>query len=120
MKIKWIQIGIKTPREALQDFKDAFKKGQKAEKKEGLFFESVRALRSFLTPKRIELIKIIHHERPASAYALAKKVERDLKSVMTDLRILKSLGLIDLQKDKEVEVLHPMVDYDALRVEIAV
>jgi len=121
MKIKHITIGIKTVKEGLNEFKEAYKKTllrKKAEKKEGLFFESVTALRSFLTPKRVELLRTIHRENPRSAYALAKLVHRDVKSVVTDLSILKSFGLLVLEEEENH--IRPWVDYDALRVEIAV
>ena len=85
------------------------------------FFENINAFRSFITSKRIELIRVIHHQKPDSAYELAKIVGRDVKSVMTDLTVLKSLGLLELEKEeKHRERVKPFVDYDSLQVEIAV
>ena len=124
MEIKKIKIGIKSTEQALQEFAETFKKvqrGEKADKKEGVFFENINALRSFITSKRIELIRVIHHQKPDSAYELAKIVGRDVKSVMTDLTVLKSLGLLELEKEeKHRERVKPFVDYDSLQVEIAV
>ena len=108
MEIKKIKIGIKSTEQALQEFAETFKKvqrGEKADKKEGVFFENISALRAFITPKRIELIRAIHQQKPESAYELAKFVNRDLKSVMTDLMVLKSLGLLELKKEEEQKVL---------------
>ncbi len=121
MEIKKIKIGIKTKEELFKDFTKTFKRAQQgefAEKKEGVFFENVAALRAFITPRRIELIRVIHQEKPQSAYKLAKLVHRDVKSVMTDLNVLESLGLVKL--NKEEEKVQPFVDYDSLQVEIAV
>lgn len=121
MEIKKIKIGIKSEEQLFKDFAETFKKaqrGEQGEKKEGLFFENVTALRAFITPRRIELIRVIHRENPHSAYELAALVHRDLKSVMTDLTVLESLGLIELEKEEEK--VHPLVDYDLLQVEIAV
>lgn len=124
MNIKKIKIGIKSAEQAFGDFAQTFHaavKGEKVEKKEGVFFENIAGLRAFITPRRIELIRAIHHEKPASAYELAKSVQRDVKSVMTDLVVLESLGLVELEKDNEQrEKIKPLVDYDTLQVEIAV
>lgn len=121
MEIKKIKMGIKSQEQLFKDFAATFKQAQQegpVEKKEGVFFENVAALRAFITPRRIELIRAIHHQKPESAYELAKLVDRDVKSVMTDLGVLESLGLVELQK--EAEKIHPLVEYDAVQVEIAV
>ncbi len=125
MEIKKIKIGIKTAEEGLRDFAETFQKalkGEKVAKKEGVYFESVEALRTFITPRRIELIRAIHQQKPSSAYELAKMVDRDVKSVMTDLAALKSLGLVTLNMEKENKrgKVHPLVEYDMVQVEIAV
>lgn len=124
MEIKKIKIGIKTEKEALNEFAQAYKqatKGEAIEKKKGVFFESIEAVRKFMTPKRIELIRVIHHTKPASAYGLAKAVQRDVKSVMHDLRILKTVGLVTLKKEEtNREKIRPLVEYDSVQVEIAV
>lgn len=124
MEIKKINIGIKSEEQLFKNFAATFKKaqlGEKIEKKKGIFFENISALRAFITPKRIELIRVIHHQKPESAYKLAKLVERDIKSVMTDLTILESLGLLELRREeKDREKVRPFVGYDSLQVEIAV
>lgn len=121
MEIKKIKIGIKTQEQLFKDFAETFKKaqqGERLEKKEGVFFENVAALRAFITPRRIELIRAIHQMKPQSAYELAQLVKRDVKSVMTDLAVLESLGLVELRKEEEK--VQPLVEYDSLQVEIAV
>jgi len=100
----------------------AMNKGQApGEIEESLSFESVEAFRKILTPKRIELLKIIRHERPSSIYALAKLARRDLKNVRDDIALLKNLGLVDLKSDRNVRaVVIPRVNYDELKVAIAI
>ena len=124
MEIKKIKIGIKTEQEALKEFAHCFKqaaKGEAIEKKKGVFFESVEAVRKFMTPKRIELIRVIHRQKPASAYELAKIVGRDVKSVMHDLLVLKTVGFVTLKKEEtNREKIRPFVEYDAVQIEIAV
>ena len=88
---------------------------------ESLSFESLEAFRKILTPKRIELLRLIRHERPSSIYALAKLARRDLKNVRDDIALLKNLGLVDLKSDRNVRaVVIPRVDYDELKVSIAI
>ena len=124
MNIKKIKIGIKSQQQALKEFETAYtavQKGMKVKEPEGIYFENIKALRTFITPRRIELLSAIHRQKPESVYELAKLVKREVKSVMTDLTLLKSLGLLHLKKEKkEREHTKPFVDYDSLQVEIAV
>ena len=88
---------------------------------ESLSFESLEAFRKILTPKRMELLKLIRHEKPSSLYALAKLARRDLKNVRDDIALLKKLGLVDLRSDRNVRaVVIPRVNYDELKVAIAI
>ena len=88
---------------------------------ENLSFESLEAFRKILTPKRMELLRLIRHEKPASLYALAKLARRDLKNVRDDIALLKKLGLVDLRSDRNVRaVVIPTVNYDELKVAIAI
>ena len=88
---------------------------------ESLSFESLEAFRKILTPKRIELLKIIKHERPASIYELAKLAHRDIKNVREDIALLKALDLVDLKTDRRIRtVVIPRVSYDELKVAIAI
>jgi len=88
---------------------------------ENLSFESLEAFRKILTPKRMELLRLIRHERPSSLYALAKLARRDLKNVRDDIALLKKLGLVDLRSDRNVRaVVIPRVNYDELKVAIAI
>ena len=88
---------------------------------ENLSFESLEAFRKILTPKRMELLRLIRHERPASLYALAKLARRDLKNVRDDITLLKKLGLVNLHSGRNVRaVVIPRVNYDELKVAIAI
>ncbi len=96
-------------------------KGESPSTEEKVDCENVEALRSFITFKRIELLKIINKQKPNSIYELASLVHRDLKSVMTDLTILASLGLVELKKEnKSREKIHPVVNYDRIQIEIVI
>ena len=122
MRVKNIRIGIKSIKESLDEFKDYWKKienGEKVEKKEALYFESISALRSVLTAKRIELLRAIAEHKPKSIYELAKILNRDIKNVNDDIKLLSELGLLELKRSKtNKEKLEPVVGYDKIMIEI--
>ncbi|WP_025209111.1 HVO_A0114 family putative DNA-binding protein [Hippea sp. KM1] len=122
MRVKNIKIGIKSTEDSLNEFKDYWKKiekGEEVERKEALYFESLNALRSVLTTKRIELLKAIAKHKPKSIYELSKIVNRDLKNVNEDVKLLSELGLLELKKSKtDKERTKPVIEYDRIMIEI--
>jgi len=121
MKVKI--IGIKSKDEFFKDTHDflaKLDKGGKARKSEGVYFDSLETLRRVLTPKRLEIIRIIRKEKPVSIYALAKKLGRNLKNVTQDLGYLENVGLVELKKTHGSRGLKPLADYDKIQFEIAV
>ena len=90
-------------------------------KEDSISFQSLDQLRKFLTPKRIELLRMIRHKKPGSMYELAKLVGRTPENVNTDVKFLKHLGFVETTRIKEVrKKLVPQVDYDKMILEIAV
>lgn len=59
-------------------------------------FASIEAVRNVLTRERLALLRAIKGHRPGSIYELAKVVDRNLKSVQTDLKVLEEHGLVRL------------------------
>ena len=124
MKIKKIAIGIKGLKESLEDFATAWKKieaGQQVKKQEGLYFESIDTMRAILTNKRLLILKTIKEKEPNSIYELAKILERDIKNINQDLKLLADVGLVVLEKmDKDKKRIVPHVDYSKILLEIPV
>jgi predicted transcriptional regulator len=124
MKIKKIAIGIKGLKESLEDFATAWKKieaGQEVKKQEGLYFESIDAMRAILTNKRLLILKTIKEKEPNSIYELAKILGRDLKNINQDLKLLADVGLVILEKmDEDKKRVVPHVDYSKILLEIPV
>ncbi len=124
MKVKNIRITIKDRMQVLNEFAEALskaRKGEPIEKRNELSFRSMETLRSILTEKRIELLKTIKHKNPDSLYELAQLVNRDLKSVNTDIKVLSSLGLLSFEKEASGrKKMKPIVEFDKLNVEIVV
>ncbi len=88
-----------------------------------LYFTSLEELRQVLTDRRLELLRLIHKERPDSIKALATLAGRDLKHVNADVHLLACLGLLDLTEEKTGPQRRgrkpPRVPYAAVSVEIA-
>lgn len=124
MKIKNVKVEIKPLNDVLKDaakIMGKIKQGKIVRQKKGLSFGSVESFREFFTPRRLELLRVIKHKHPKSIYELTKLVDRDFKSVVTDIKILEKYGMIDTKKVsiKGGYKLMPIFDYDKLIVDIA-
>ena len=123
MKVKNVVIEMRSVKSVLHEagqIMERLRKGEKVEPKFGVGFENVEAFRKVMTDKRMELLRVIKAKSPDSIYGLAKIVGRDLKSVNTDISVLKDMGLVSLEKEpNERRRVRPVVDFDKLNVEIA-
>ena len=126
MKIKNITVEIKPIKDVLKEAAEVMGKIKKEKHimpKKGLSFGNVESFREFFTPKRIELLQVIKHRQPKSIYALAKLTNREIKSVVMDIKILEKYNLIDTKKisakGKTGYKVRPIFDYDKLTVDIA-
>lgn len=103
MKIRKLKIGIRDFDESLDDAAKtarAVSAGKKVKAKgHRLFFTSPEALRRFLTPKRLELIRLIRKRQPNSINELAALARRDFKKVYEDVMSLTETGLLDLKNN---------------------
>jgi predicted transcriptional regulator len=124
MKVKNVTVEVKPLKDVLKDAAKVMtklKNGKAVKPKNGLSFGSVEDFRSFFTPKRMELLRVIRHKNPGSIYELAKIADRDFKAVVTDIKILEKYGLIDTKKVnvKGGYKVKPIFNYDRLSVDIA-
>lgn len=125
MKIRDVQKIVIEPKE--QSFRRAaeafekLRKGEHVTPSRTLGFSDVVAFRKFFTERRIEMLHAIRQKQPESVYELAKLLNRDLKSVNTDLAVLKRLDLVQLEKRKlgRTRVI-PRVLFDKMQVNIAI
>ena len=103
MKAKKIKVGIRSTEEVLSEAAATMKAvaaGQMVRpKRRRLFFTSPDALRRFLTPKRIDLIRLIRQHHPASIHELATLAQRDFKRVYEDVQTLAEPGLVELSQE---------------------
>lgn len=84
-------------------------------------FQSLDQLRKFLTPKRLELLRVIRHKKPSSMYELAKLVGRTPENVNTDIKFLEQLGFVEVDRIHDIRKKSvPEVTYDKMMLEITV
>jgi len=82
---------------------------------DSISFKSLDQFRKIMTPKRLELLKTIRHQKPDSIYALAKLVKRTPENVNTDIKFLKQLGFVQVTKVKDKRKKSvPRVNYDKI------
>lgn len=124
MRVKRVKIGIKSLDDVLDDAKEAMKKlelGEKVKPEKGLYFESIEGFRKALTPRRLELLRLIREKQPGSIQELSRLAKRNIKSVVTDIDILEDLGLVGMKRKKEGRrESTPTVNYNKINLEIAV
>lgn len=124
MKVRNIKISVKSDKELFNEVKEVWGKlerGEKVQKHEGISFENLEAMRKVLTEERLRILKTIKREHPASIYALAKILKRDVKNTFDDVQFLAEAGLIELKKIKDGRnKTTPIVNYDKILLEIPV
>lgn len=124
MNIKHMRLVVKNKEKVADEFRKTLshlRKGDEIAQHHEVSFETIGALRKVVTPKRLELLHMIKQHSPQSIYELAKLVNRDIKSVNTDIKILADLDMISLEEHQEErKKVKPTVSFDKLNVEIAI
>jgi len=125
MKIKNVRLEIQAEGEFISEVKRDLKKiakGESVKNRSTISFESLKAMRKFITDERLKILKIIKKYHPCSIYELAKILKRDTKNVSDDVHYLAELGLIEIEKGKSNgrEKTTPVVNYDKILLEIPV
>ncbi len=123
MKVKKIKLALEEVKHVSKGAgnSETSKKEIEAAQDKNLSFEDIKEFRKAITPKRIELLHITRKMKPKSINELVRLLERDVKSVLTDIHLLENLGLIYLNRNTEgrKEVI-PIVDYGMINLEIVV
>jgi predicted transcriptional regulator len=124
MKIKRLKVGVRPLEEGLHEFGQTLKAiqaGKRLQKRVGVYFVSVEAMRQVLTESRLALLHLVRTRQPKSISALAKLARRDFKNVYADLKLLAGLGLVHLEPgDRDRGQIIPTVEYERIQLEIAV
>jgi predicted transcriptional regulator len=102
---KTLTIRISSLDQGLKRFRETYKAGEAGRsvtRRAGVYFTSLEAARNLLTPSRLALLRAVRTRRPGSIYELAKIVDRDLKNVQDDLRLLERYGLVRMSRGRSI------------------
>lgn len=107
-----VTIGVST----LNQTKDRMRRAFRGEK-QGAFisFESLERLWKVLTPKRWEIIRAMTGAGPIAIREVARRVDRDVKSVHGDVQALLKAGVLDRSEDGRI-----VFPYDKVHVDFVV
>jgi len=72
---------------------------------ERLYFEDLATMLKVLTPRRLEVLKVVHQIGPVSVKAVAKRMRPDYKNVHRDLQVLERTGLVTRSPDGRLRAL---------------
>jgi predicted transcriptional regulator len=109
--MKTVTLDVRSPDEAAQDFVNAWKTG-KAQRTARISFATPELLWKVLTAKRWEILKAMCGAGPLTVREVARRVDRDVKSVHTDLTALLNAGVLDRAETGQV-----VFPYESVKVE---
>lgn len=100
---KELSVAIRGADESAKEFVEAWRRAKKSKSPEQpverLYFEDLATLVKVITPRRLEVLKVVHEFGPLSVRALAGKMERDYKNVHHDVQVLERVGLVTRSSD---------------------
>ena len=107
-----VTIGVASPDETKARMRRALRG-----KEQGAFigFASLELLWKVLTPKRWEIVRIMTSAGPLAIREVARRVERDVKSVHGDVQALLKAGVVDRAEDGRI-----VFPYDDIHVDFVV
>jgi predicted transcriptional regulator len=92
--MKTVVLEVRSPAESMANFVQSWKTG-KPERSARISFATPELLWQVLTAKRWELLKVLCGAGPISIREAARRVERDVKAVHSDITALLNAGLLD-------------------------
>ena len=101
-KRKEIRLEVRGERESAQEFVGAWKRAARHPHRgsaiEHVYFLDVATMLRTLTKRRMELLHDLHRRGPMTVRALAIHLKRDYKNVHADVKLLRQVGLIELDE----------------------
>ena len=119
--MKQLIVSIKTPTQALNDFRDALsrsRRGQQTPTYEVAFSEKKDFLRF---TENMHILSAIRIHKPKSIYELAQKLKQDVSNLNKIIQFFKSVGVIELKEERISgrKVQRPIVHYEAIQFRLA-
>ena len=109
--MKTVTLDVQPLTDALAEFTRVWKTG-KAELSARISFATPELLWKVLTARRWELLKFMAGQGPMSLREAARRVQRDVKGVHSDVHALLDAGVLHRRDDGEIEF-----PYDAVHVD---
>jgi predicted transcriptional regulator len=111
--MKTVRIGVASRAEISARFKAAFRGERQGSH---ISFPSLEAMHRVLTPNRWRMLQTMMASGPLGTRELARKLDRDVKSVHMDVQALLNAGVIDRNAEGD-KIEFP---YDAVHVDFTV
>lgn len=109
--MRTVTLEVRRPSETMADFVQTWNAG-KAQRSAHIAFSTPELLWKVLTAKRWELLKALCGAGPVSIREAARRVDRDVKAVHSDVTALISAGVLNRTEEGQVEF-----PYEAVKVE---
>jgi predicted transcriptional regulator len=109
--VKTVTLDVRSPKDAMAGFAEAWR-ASKAERSARISFATPELLWKVLTAKRWELLKAMCGAGPISIREAARRVDRDVKAVHSDVTALLAAGV--LERTENGAVVFP---FEAVKVE---
>lgn len=109
--MKTVTLEVRSPDEAFADFTHVWKAG-KSRHSARIAFATPELLWKVLTAKRWELLKALCGAGPVSIREAARRVDRDVKAVHSDVTALLAAGVLSRTEAGSIEF-----PYEAVKVE---
>lgn len=109
--MKTVTLEVRPPSDAMAEFARAWKAGR-PEKSARISFSTPELLWKVLTAKRWELLKALCGAGPVSIREAARRVDRDVKAVHSDVTALLAAGVLDRAEGGGI-----VFPFEAVRVE---
>lgn len=103
MRLKKIQIQIKSLDQALDEFVNTARRVEKRQKlkpKRATYVADPETARAIFTENRLKIVQFIKDKAPGSIYELAKALKRDFKNVYEDVSFLAEVGILRIQESR--------------------
>ena len=109
--MKTVTLEVRAPDEGMNEFSQVWRSG-KAQRSARIAFATPELLWKVLSAKRWELLKALCGAGPVSIREAARRVQRDVKAVHSDVTALLSAGLLNRTETGNIEF-----PYEAIKVE---
>lgn len=109
--MKTVTLDVRPPSATMAEFAQVWKAGR-GSKTDRISFASPELLWKVLTAKRWDLLKALCGAGPVTVREAARRVNRDVKSVHTDLTALLLAGVVNRTEAGRIEF-----PYEAIKVE---